>query len=814
MLMCESHAAAGDLAAESSSNTSSSSSSTHEQHGALSPSAESSGSSSNQEEPFLPNYAYGCKGPTLQSWPQGPPRVPPLSPGQNPNFIMILVDDMGYDDIGLHHPRAPDGVRSAGAQTPNIDKLIKSGMSFTNFYSAPLCAMGRAEFLTGRSWTRTGTLFNGFGYDAFSLSEATMGDVMQQAGYMTAHYGKWHNGDALGYEPWWRGFSEAWLPSKYIPLDNLMRHNRGTYVQTKGLMEQVLANKMMAWMKEREEDGKPFMIYYAPYAIHRNVNRTKGFKNDVDNIYFQPEPYLSKILAQDPTPDPHNARVWSYLAYLDEVLGGIFDFVAASPKLAGNTYIMLTGDNGPGLPLVSDPLERLRRLPSGMQGDKTAAALGTFPTAAGSEGSLRNHLAVWGPGVPSGATDDTLLTLADVLPTMAELANATNTKHRKWSGRSFANLLAEGGRKRRSQAARFHFVLGVSADKGQCPPLMELMQRQLPDLGPDREVLRPQPLLSYDVYKRCIVGRYRDFKWYGVSNKVYRMNGTHIEKPCNEVRDPHKSSIAARFDAEAAAWWQSVVAEPDSFTKPVYQLGLQGEEASNVEAEGAVQITRGSVTVSSRANYTRVGDNVCMKATLHTPGHYTVTAMYIASALASGSGRYRAEFRLLVGKASEVAAGSAASITSVLGPSAQRPGSPASSGSIIGLVDLSSTRAATAAALALGVPAGMPLDTIALSSTDVQPAEYEHFKPTPDMLELERRMRAATRQASTYIEAEGQWGGQVSPQASSSSSGGAGMQQAWWKLQQKYGWPDGQVVFKSLYAPCPVDPGQCSESCG
>jgi hypothetical protein len=47
------------------------------------------------------------------------------------------------------------------------------------------------------------------------------------------------------------------------------RHNEGTYVQTKGLMEQVLANKMIAYMKEREADGKPFMIYYAPYAIHR-----------------------------------------------------------------------------------------------------------------------------------------------------------------------------------------------------------------------------------------------------------------------------------------------------------------------------------------------------------------------------------------------------------------------------------------------------------------------------------------------------------------------------------------------------------------
>jgi arylsulfatase A-like enzyme len=103
-----------------------------------------------------------------------------------------------------------------------------------------------------------------------------------------------------------------------------------------------------------------------------------------------------------------------------------------------------------------------RRLPSGMQGDKTSAALGTFPSAAGSEGSLRNHLAVWGPGVPSGAVDNTLLTLADVLPTMAELVNASNTKHQPWSGCSFANLLAEGGKRRRSQDSRYHFVLAVS----------------------------------------------------------------------------------------------------------------------------------------------------------------------------------------------------------------------------------------------------------------------------------------------------------------------------------------------------------------
>lgn len=74
--------------------------------------------------------------------------------GQRPNFIVILVDDLGYDDIGLHHPRGPDGRSSIGAQTPNIDRLIKRGMSFSNFYSTPLCAMSRAELLTGRDFVR------------------------------------------------------------------------------------------------------------------------------------------------------------------------------------------------------------------------------------------------------------------------------------------------------------------------------------------------------------------------------------------------------------------------------------------------------------------------------------------------------------------------------------------------------------------------------------------------------------------------------------------------------------------------------------
>lgn len=87
-------------------------------------------------------------------------------------------------------------------------------------------------------------------------------------------------------------------------------------------------------------------------------------------------------------------------------------------------------------------------------------------------------------------------------------------------------------------------------------------------------------------------------------------NGSHIELPCNEVTGAQQRTIAAAFDKQARQWWASVVAEPHSFTKPVFQLGLGGWKASNVEASGAIEISRGDVLLSSFANFSDAG-RVC-----------------------------------------------------------------------------------------------------------------------------------------------------------------------------------------------------------
>jgi arylsulfatase A-like enzyme len=109
--------------------------------------------------------------------------------------------------------------------------------------------------------------------------------------------------------------------------------------------------------------------------------------------------------------------------------------------------------------------------------------------SSGTEGALRNHLAITGPGIPAGAVDNTLLSLADILPTIAELSNATDTaNHMPWSGVSFANLLKPKGKATQEQQERFMFTLVTSGDKRQCPQLVKLMREMLPDVGPNRWV--------------------------------------------------------------------------------------------------------------------------------------------------------------------------------------------------------------------------------------------------------------------------------------------------------------------------------------
>src|SRR2546423_5202294 len=119
-----------------------------------------------------------------------------------PNILIIVGDDMGYGDIGVH------GCKDI--PTPHIDSIAKNGIRCTNGYvSGPYCSPTRAGLMTGRYQTRFGHEFNaGAAGSGLPLSETTIADRLKAAGYKTGLVGKWHLGNEPKFHPQKRGFDE------------------------------------------------------------------------------------------------------------------------------------------------------------------------------------------------------------------------------------------------------------------------------------------------------------------------------------------------------------------------------------------------------------------------------------------------------------------------------------------------------------------------------------------------------------------------------------------------------------------------------
>ena len=129
--------------------------------------------------------------------------------GKSPNILYILVDDVGFGELGnrtLNHVR--------GYQTPRINELADQSLRFARMYTEPSCTPTRVAFMTGRQPYRMGmgetaVALSGFGLPA---REVTLAEILSEAGYNTAHVGKWHMGDIQEAYPTEQGFDYAAFP--------------------------------------------------------------------------------------------------------------------------------------------------------------------------------------------------------------------------------------------------------------------------------------------------------------------------------------------------------------------------------------------------------------------------------------------------------------------------------------------------------------------------------------------------------------------------------------------------------------------------
>jgi len=178
--------------------------------------------------------------------------------GRRPNFVVILIDDLRFDETGLTgHPYL---------RTPHIDRIGSEGAVFANaFHTTPLCSPNRACILTGQYASRHGIIDN-VGRDQASHRLPNFNLALQALGYETAHVGKWHMGNDAsprpGYDHWVSFKGQGRL------VDPELWEDGGARVAT-GYMTDLLNERAVAFVRRRR--SRPFSLFFAHKAVHPDI---------------------------------------------------------------------------------------------------------------------------------------------------------------------------------------------------------------------------------------------------------------------------------------------------------------------------------------------------------------------------------------------------------------------------------------------------------------------------------------------------------------------------------------------------------------
>ena len=314
-------------------------------------------------------------------WSVGPDRPMANIDDRPPNIILILADDMGFNDLSLYNGGAGDG----SLMTPNIDALGQEGVIFDNGYAAnAVCAPSRASILTGRYSTRFGFEFTPFPAIGVTIAkwiqeiddpelkafidtelasemddiadkgmpseQVTLAEVLKEAGYYTAHIGKWHLGQIEGSHPLDQGFMDSlmMMGGLYLPEDDpkvvnskidhsidkmvwatgrfAASFNKSGLYEPKSYLTDYYTDNSMQVIENNQH--RPFFLYLSHWAIHNPLQSLKkDYEKHIDH-------------------GNHNLGVYSgMIEALDRSIGRIVKRLE-DLALSENTLIIFTSDNG------------------------------------------------------------------------------------------------------------------------------------------------------------------------------------------------------------------------------------------------------------------------------------------------------------------------------------------------------------------------------------------------------------------------------------------------------------------------------------
>ncbi len=373
-------------------------------------------------------------------------------PKTRPNIIFIYIDDLGYSDIGCYGNKyGADFI-----ETPNIDKLAKESMLFTDAYAAaPLCSPSRAALLTGKSPARLKFEFvTKYPTDSFRwnesawqekfkefpllpppytlnlpLEETTIAEMLKSFGYETGMAGKWHvsahnkvyNGWDETYGPKQQGFDwaeETFGSWKEVPGNE----------KTGKFISDDLTDKAISYIKSKH--SSPFFLYLSHYYVHTPLNTA---------VNWLVEKYQAKSDKSGLGYSEKRIRYAAFVETLDHYVGEVLEAVDQA-GLRENTMIVFTSDNG-GMPEVA--------FNRPFRGSKWNLY----------EGGLRVPLLIRYPGViKENSRNDTPVIQTDFFPTFYELASGKKFTQQGMDGKSMLPVLTSGNvRDFKNRTLYWHF---------------------------------------------------------------------------------------------------------------------------------------------------------------------------------------------------------------------------------------------------------------------------------------------------------------------------------------------------------------------
>jgi len=316
----------------------------------------------------------------------------------SPNILMILVDDLGYGDLSSYGAK--------DMKTPNIDKLVASGMRFNNFYAnCPVCSPTRASLLSGRYPDLVGVpgvirthLKNNWGYMA--PQAVLLPKLLSRAGYHTTIVGKWHLGLASPNTPTGRGFDHfhGFLGDMMDDYYNHRRHGNNYMrlddkkIDPKGHATELFTQWAIDYIRRRSGSSQPFFLYLAYNAPHTPI---------------QPPPdWLQRIRNRQPNISDKRAKLVALIEHLDDGIGKVITALKDS-GLSNDTMVIFTSDNGGQLNVGAN------------NGPLRAGKQDMY------EGGIRVPMcAVWPNRIKPGSQSNRVALTMDLFPTICEAADA------------------------------------------------------------------------------------------------------------------------------------------------------------------------------------------------------------------------------------------------------------------------------------------------------------------------------------------------------------------------------------------------------